>query len=116
MGSDDLDFNKNIQRKASNLDASTARLGVREVGGIDIVDGLEVVHVLDEDIDLEDLLHGGTAVFQKTSDVLENLVSLSLDILLLNTNELTLRVDGSSSRAEDQAIVFDSLGVRSTCA
>jgi hypothetical protein len=115
LGSSDLDFDKNVQGKTSNLHASTARLGVREVGSIDIVDGLEVVHVLDEDVDLENLLHGGTTVFQKTRDVLEDLVGLSLDILLHNTNELTFRVDRGGTRAEDHAIVLNSLRVGSTC-
>lgn len=114
LGSNDLNLDKDIQRKTSDLNAGAARLGIGEVGSIDIVDGLEVVHVLDEDIDLENLLHGGTAVFQKTNDVLEDLVGLSLDILLLDTNELTLRVDGSSTRAEDHAVVLDGLRVGGT--
>jgi hypothetical protein len=114
LGSCDFDLNKDIQRETSNLNAGAAGLGIREVGSIDIVDSLEIVHVLDKDVDLEDLLHGRTAVFQKTTDVLENLVGLSLDILLLDTNEFTLRVDGSSARAEDQTIVLNSLRVGST--
>jgi hypothetical protein len=114
LGSSDLNLDKDVKRKTSNLNAGAARLGVREVGGIDIVDSLEVVHVLDEDVDLEDLLHGRTAVFQKTADVLEDLVGLSLDILLLDTNKLTLRVDGSGARAEDHTIVLDGLRVGGT--
>jgi hypothetical protein len=114
LGSSDLNLDKNVKRKTSNLNAGADRLGVREVGGIDIVDSLEVVHVLDEDVDLEDLSHGGTTVFQETADVLEDLVGLGLDILLLDTNKLTLRVDGSGTRAVDQTIVLDGLRVGST--
>lgn len=114
LGSSDFDLDKNVKRKTSNLDAGADRLGVREVGGIDIVDGLEVVHVLDEDVDLENLSHGGTTVFQQTADVLEDLVGLGLDILLLDTNKLTLRVDGSGARAVDQTIVLDGLRIGST--
>ena len=101
LGSNNLNLNEDVHRKTSNLNAGADGLGIREVGSIDLVDDLAVVHVLDENVDLEDLRHGGTTVFQSIADVLEDLVGLSLDVLLLNTNELTLRGERGCTRAED---------------
>jgi hypothetical protein len=101
LSSSNLNLNEDVHRKTSNLNAGTAGLGIREVGSIDLVDDVAVVHVLDENVDFKDLRHGGTAVVQKTADVLEDLVGLSLDVLLLNTNELTLRGERGGTRAED---------------
>lgn len=114
LSSNALDLDSDVKGKAGNLNAGAGRLGVREVSGIDLVDSLEVVHVLDKDVDLENLGHVRAAVLEETGDVLEDLMGLLLDILGLDSDEVALGVNGAGARDHNQTVELDGLGVGGT--
>jgi hypothetical protein len=76
---------------------------------INIIDSLEIVHILDEYIDLEHLGHRGATVFKKSGDVLKYLMSLLGNVLFGDADVVALRINGTGTRQEDETAGFDGL-------
>ena len=56
------------------MNSRPAGLNIAPVGGVDLVHGSKVVHVGEEDIDLDDVVNGGASSLQDGSQVLDALV------------------------------------------
>jgi hypothetical protein len=77
-----LNLNENILREPSNLDTAPGGLGLAKELGVDLVDGDEVVHVLDKDGSLEDVRRGRVGSSKKGGDVGEDLfLEVSRDLV-----------------------------------
>ena len=107
---DALDLDANVLRKAGNLDGSASRgtLGVEELGVLG-VHLSEVVHVAEEDVDLDDLGKAGAGLGEHGLEVLEAAVGLLGDGA--GHKLAGLGVEGDGAAAEDKAASLDSLGV-----
>lgn len=103
-----LDLEVDTQWQVDDGDAGSGWLVGVEVGGVDLVELGEVGHVLQEDVDLDDVFQLGVGVHDNGQGVLEHLVGLGLDVTL---DRLPVWGVRDLAADVDKAVGSDGVGV-----
>src|SRR5450759_4257183 len=96
---DRLDLHAHVLGQARHLHRGARREGLAEVLRVHLVDGAEVVHVLQEDGGLHHVLQAEAGGGQYQGEVVESLVCLILGCV---AHDLALGVQGELARHEDE--------------